>query len=252
MMKRVQDGAVGDILSVRETYLTGILWTRKREQDDTELQFQVRNWYNFAWLSGDYNVEQHVHSLDKALWANGDKPPQYAYGIGGRMARTDQPAYGDIYDEMGVVYEYEDGRSIYAFCRQQNGCWNETDDHILGTKGIARVLGGRITGENPYKQKKVKSDMYLLEHQAMYKSIRGGDYINNGEYMANSTMLGIFGRLACYTGKRLKWDEALNLETPTQLSGSDWNTVPPTVPDDQGRYKIAVPGKGYVYHQVVR
>ncbi|MDR0870390.1 MAG: Gfo/Idh/MocA family oxidoreductase [Planctomycetaceae bacterium] len=254
MMKRVLDGAVGDILSVRETYLTGILWTRPKQEGDTEYMYQVRNWYNFAWLSGDFNTEQHIHSLDKAMWAYGDNPPKYAYGIGARMARTDQPAYGDIYDGMAVVYEYEDGRTIYSFSRQQNGCFNETDDHILGTKGKAVILSGKITGATEYTQKKVPSNMYRLEHEQLYSAIRSGGtkYINNGEYMAKSTFLAIFGRLACYTGKRLTWDEALNLETPTKPSGYTADATPPTLPDDKGRYKVEVPGKGWGYHQVVR
>jgi predicted dehydrogenase len=254
MMKRIQDGAIGDILSVRETYLTGMLWTRAKQANDTELMAQVRNWYNFTWLSGDYNVEQHVHSLDKALWAYGDQPPKWAYGIGARMARTDQPAYGDIYDGMGVVYEYEDGRTIYAFSRQQSKCFNETDDHLLGTKGRATILRGVITGANEYTQKKVSSDMYTLEHVALYKAIRSGGetYINNGDYMAKSTMLGILGRLACYTGKRLTWDEALNMELPTKPSGYASDAISPTLPDEKGRYKVEVPGLGLVNHQVDR
>lgn len=254
MMKRILDGAIGDILSVRETYLTGILWTRAKKEGDTEMMAQVRNWYNFNWLSGDYNVEQHVHSLDKAMWAFKDEPPKWAYGIGARMARTDQPAYGDIYDAMGVVYEYEDGRTIYAFSRQQSGCFNDTDDYILGTKGQATVLRGIIKGENEFKQKKVSSNMYRLEHEELFSAIRSGGekYINNGEYMAKSTMLGIFGRMACYTGKRLEWDEALNMELPTRPTGYTWQDTPPTLPDENGRYKVEVPGKGLVYHQVVR
>lgn len=254
MMKRVLDGAIGDILSVRETYLTSILWTRPRVEGDTEMMFQVRNWYNFAWLSGDFNTEQHIHSLDKAMWTFGDNPPKYAYGIGGRMARTDQPAYGDIYDAMAVVYEYEDGRTINAFARQQSGCYNDTDDYILGTKGQATILRGKITGANEYTQKKVPSNMYRLEHEQMYSAIRSGGtkYINNGDYMAKSTFLAIFGRLACYTGKRLTWDDALNMKLPTTPSGYTADATPPTLPDENGRYKIEVPGKGLVYHQVVR
>ena len=254
MMKRIQDGAIGDVLSVRETYLTGILWTRPPKEGDTEMMKQVRNWYNFTWLSGDYNVEQHVHSLDKALWAFGDKPPVSAYGIGGRMARTAQPAYGDIYDAMAVVYEYEDGRTINAFSRQQSQCFNDVDDYILGTKGQATVLRGKITGANPYEQKKVPSNMYQIEHDELFAAIRSGGstYINNAEYMAYSTMLGIIGRMACYTGKKLTWDEAMKMELPTRPSGYTWDATPPTLPDENGRYKVEVPGLGLVYHQVVR
>ncbi len=251
MMKRVHDGAIGDILSVRETYLTSKLWTRARREGDTEMMFQIRNWYNFTWLSGDYNVEQHVHSLDKALWAFNDKPPVAAYGVGGRMCRTEQPAYGDIYDSMGVVYEYADGRSIYAFSRQQDKCFNDVDDYFTGTKGQATILRGIINGE---RIKKVDSDMYLLEHQALFGAIRSGGatYINNGEYMANSTMLGILGRMVCSNGKRMTWEEAINAPQALNPTGYAWDSQPPTLPDENGRYKIELPGMGLAYHQVVR
>ena len=251
MMKRVQDGAIGDLLSVRETYLTGKIWTRPRREGDTEMMFQLRNWYNFTWLSGDYNVEQHVHSLDKALWAFGDKPPTSAFGVGGRMQRTEQPDYGNIYDSMGVVYEYEDGRTIYAFCRQQNNCFNDVDDYFLGTKGQATILRGIINGE---EIPKVKSNMYLQEHQALFGAIRSGGetYINNGEFMAHSTMLGILGRMVCYNGKRMTWDEAINSAETLAPSGYTWDAQPPTLPDENGRYKVEIPGMGPVYHQVVR
>ena len=251
MMKRVQDGAIGDVLSVRETYLTGKLWTRARRESDTEMMFQLRNWYNFTWLSGDYNTEQHVHSLDKALWVFGDKPPVAAYGVGGRMVRTEQPAYGDIYDSMGVVYEYENGRTVYAFSRQQDKCFNDVDDYFIGTKGNATILRGIINGE---AIKKVPSNMYVQEHEALFNAIRSGGetYINNGEYMSYSTMLGILGRMVCYNGKRMTWDEAINSEQALVPSGYTWDAQPPTLPDENGRYKIEIPGTGLTYHQVVR
>ncbi|GHT12680.1 oxidoreductase [Planctomycetales bacterium] len=254
MVNQLLDGAIGDILSIRETFLTSRLWTRAKQEGDTEMMFQVRNWYNFAWLSGDFNTEQHIHSLDKALWLFGGEVPTTAYGLGGRMARTDQPAYGDIYDEMSVVYEYEDGRTIYSLSRQQNRCFNETEDHVLGTNGRASVLKGEIVWKKAHKVPKVPSDMYQLEHNELFKAIRSGGekYINDGTYMANSTMLAILGRLACYTGKRLTWDEALDMELPTKPSGYTWNDTPPTLPDENGRYKVEVPGEGLVYHQVGR
>ncbi len=253
MMKRVQDGAIGDVLHVRETYLASKLWQRPRLPGDTEMMFQLRNWYNFAWLSGDYNVEQHVHSLDKALWAFGDVPPVSAYGVGGRMVRTEQPEYGDIYDLMGVVYEYADGRSICAFCRQQDNCFIDVDDYFTGTLGHAQILRGVITGKNPYTQQKVPSDMYTLEHVELFKAIRGNrPYINNGEYMSYSTMLGILGREVCYTGKKISWADMMNSEEALIPDGYTWESNPPTLPDDQGRYKIHIPGGGLAYHQVVR
>ena len=251
MIQRIKDGVIGDVLSVRENYLTGKLWTRPRRDGDTEMMFQSRNWYNFTWLSGDYNVEQHIHSLDKAMWLYDDRPPATAYGVGGRMQRTEQPDYGDIYDSMGVVYEYEDGRTIYAFCRQQNKCFNDVDDYVCGTKGHATILKGIINGE---KIPKVDSNMMVQEHQALFGAIRSGGetYINNGEYMANSTMLAIFGRMVCYNGKRMTWDEAIGSTETLAPSAYTWDAQPPTLPDENGRYKVEIPGMGPVYHQVVR
>lgn len=257
VMQRVCDGAIGDITSARLTYLTSKLWTRPRAEGDTEMKAQVRNWYNYAWLSGDFNIEQHVHTLDKGLWAMGDVPPVSCYGLGGRMQRTEQPEYGDIFDSMACVYEYPNGTTFYSYCRQQDNCWGENQAYFAGTKGFASILGrGRITdldGKVIYEQERVDSDMYTLEHIEMYKSIRGKiDTINNGDYMAKATMMGVMGREACYTGAKIKWDDAINSDKSYRPSSYDWDGVPWNMPDENGRFKIQVPGLGQVYHTVTR
>ncbi|MCF0234957.1 MAG: Gfo/Idh/MocA family oxidoreductase [Thermoguttaceae bacterium] len=216
IMERVLDGAIGRVTSGRVTYLTGGLWARPRQEGDTELMAQVRNWYNHTWLSGDFDVEQHVHTLDHIAWAMGGAMPATCYGLGSRMQRVAQPESGDIYDSMSAVFEYPNGETFYSFCRQQNGCWNENAAYIFGTKGRAKTLwgGGAIydlSGNVIFQQEGGISDMYTLEHEAMYKSIRGEiDTINNGESMAKSTMLGIWQRETCYTGEKTTWDAALN------------------------------------------
>ena len=254
MMKRIQDGAIGKVLSVRANFLTGAVWTRNRLPQTTEMMYQIRNWYNFTWLSGDHNVEQAVHSLDKAMWALGDDTPAFAYGLGGRMRRTGEHAASDLYDSMAVVYEYDDGRTLSSFCTQLNGTFFEREEYVLGTKGIAIIAKGRIVGENPYTQKKPPGNRFQLEHDALFKAIRSGGatIINNGKYMADSTMITVLGRLACYTGKRLGWEEALNMELPTRPTGYTWNDTPPTLPDERGRYKVEVAGLGLVHHEIVR
>ena len=257
IMQRVCDGAIGDITSARLTYLTSKLWTRPRQEGDTEMMAQVRNWYNYAWLSGDFNIEQHVHTLDKGLWAMGDVPPATCYGLGARMQRTEQPEYGDIYDSMASVFEYPNGTTFYSYCRQQDGCWGENQAYFAGTKGYARILGrGRITdldGKVVYEQQPVSSDMYTLEHIELYKSIRGKiDTINNGDYMAKATMMGIMSREACYTGKKITWDDLLKSDMSYRPSSYDWDGTPWNTPDEQGRFKISVPGVGRVYHTVTR
>ncbi|MDR1491198.1 MAG: Gfo/Idh/MocA family oxidoreductase [Planctomycetaceae bacterium] len=251
IMSRVLDGQIGKIITITETYLTGRLWNRGRKEGDSEIKFQVRNWYNFTWLSGDFNAEQHIHSLDKAVWANRDKAPRSALGVGGRMTRVEQPKYGDIYDSFGVIYELEDDVACHAYCRQINNCYNDTNDYIYGTKGKANVLSWNIVGENPYKTNG-SGDMYTLEHIELFKAIRSGGetYINNGEYMANSTLTAIMGRMATYTGKKITLEEAMKDETKLSPTGYAWDSTPPTLPDDKGRYKIAMPGVkgGYGYY----
>jgi len=240
-MQRVLDGAIGRVLAVRETYLTGLLGGRKHDPKLTEMEYQLRNWYCFTWLSGDFNVEQHVHSLDKALWVMHDEPPARAWGLGGRQVRTD-PIYGDIYDHHAVCYEYPDGTQVHAYCRQQNGCWGDVSDVFLGTKGRANILRHQIEGENPWKFKGEGGDMYVSEHRALFASIRGGKAINNGLYMARSTMLAILGRMVDYTGQVITWDEALNSKQTLSPSAYTWDAEPPTKPGPDGRYPIATPG----------
>ena len=258
VMERVLDGMIGEITSARLTYMGGRAWTRPRAEGDTELMAQVRNWYNYAWLSGDFNVEQHVHTLDKGLWAMQDVPPSTCYGLGARMQRTEQPEYGDIYDSMASVFEYPNGTTFYSYCRQQNGCWGENNARFAGTKGyVTSVLGrGVITdldGKVIYEHKKVPSDMYSLEHIEMFKSIRGEiDTINNGDYMSKATMMGIMSREACYSGAKLKWEDALNSEKSYAPSAYESTGAPWNAPDAQGRLKIQVPGLGLVYHTVTR
>ncbi len=245
-MQRILDGAIGDIREVQETYLTSRLWTRPRKEGDTEMMFQNRNWYNFAWLSGDYNLEQHVHSLDKTNWALG--VPEAAWGCGARMVRTAQPAYGDIYDMMGVTFEYPNGVKMHSFSRQIDGCYNETQDRFLGTKGYASALEHKITdlkGEVTWKASREEKNcnMYVAEHVALFDSIRNGKAKNDGEYSTLSTLMGILGREACYTGQKITWDQILNSQKNMSPEKYTWDAVPPCIPLDGGKYKVCMPGQ---------
>ena len=243
VMNRVIDGQIGKLINIDETYLTSRLWKRDAKPGDSEMKFQVRNWYNYTWLSGDFNIEQHIHSLDKAVWANNDEAPISAVGVGGRMCRVAQPGYGDIYDSFGIMYEFANGVTCHAYCRQINGCYNDTNDYMYGTDGKATVLSYKIEGKNPYTVEQTGYNMYQLEHVAFFEAIRGKrDYMNNGVYMANSTLMGIMGREAAYTGKKLTYDEFMKDETALVPDGYTWDSTPPTLPDEEGRYKIALPG----------
>ena len=240
-MKRVLDGAIGDILAIRETYNTGTLWQRKRQPEWTEMEFQLRNWYYFAWLSGDHNVEQHVHSLDKASWAMHDEPPLKAWGLGGRQVRV-EPHFGDIFDHHAVCYEYPNGVQVHSYCRQMAGCSMDVSDVFLGTKGRANILANRIEGETKWRFEGQKPSMYSLEHKALFAAIRAGKPINNGLYMARSTMLAILGRLATYSGQTITWDDAINSKVSLAPARYAMDAQPPTLPDKDGKYAVAVPG----------
>lgn len=244
-MARVLDGAIGDLVGIQETYLTGFLWERPRQPQWTEMEFQMRNWYYFTWLSGDFNVEQHVHSLDKALWAMRDEPPARAWGLGGRQVRTDK-RFGDIYDHHAVVYEYANGVRVWAYCRQQAGCYSDVSDIFIGTKGRCNVLKHQIedlSGKVVWKFQGEGGNMYDLEHQALFRAIRSGKPINNGVYMARSTMLAILGRMVDYTGKLLTWEEAINSKQVLAPAAYSFEADPPVLPGPDGRYPIAMPGQ---------
>jgi myo-inositol 2-dehydrogenase/D-chiro-inositol 1-dehydrogenase len=223
-MEQIQDGAIGDIVGIQENYLTGTLWQKPRKPEWTEMEYQMRNWLYFTWLSGDHIVEQHIHSLDKSLWLMNDVPPARCYGLGGRQMRTDE-RWGNIFDHFAVCYEWDNGVKTFAYTRQMKGCSNETEDYVLGSKGRARVLKHRIEGANTWRYDGDKPSMYDVEHVEMFEGIRKGEPINNGEYMAYSTMMAIMGREACYTGSTITWDAAMN--SPQDLSPKtyEWGDI---------------------------
>jgi predicted dehydrogenase len=226
--RRVLDGSIGDVVAIQCTYNTGTLWHRQREQGWSDMEWQLRNWLYFTWLSGDYNVEQHVHSLDKMAWTMGDKYPVKCFGLGGRQVRTG-PEFGHIFDHMACVYEYDNGVKCYSFCRQQANCANEVKDYVMGTRGKADIMRHQITGPTPWQYSTAQArrdDMYQQEHNEFFASIRSGTPINNGEYMSKSTLLGIMGRMACYTGREITWNQALNSREDLSPPRYEWGALP--------------------------
>lgn len=229
-MDQIKSGAIGDIVSIQENYLTGPLWHRGRKPEWSEMEYQQRNWYYFTWLSGDHNVEQHIHSLDKALWLMDDKPPVKAVGLGGRQVRTGEQ-WGNIFDHHAVTYEWANGVKCHAYTRQMPGCFNETEDFVYGTKGNARILKYTVNGEKQWRYEGEQPSMYLVEHQYLFKSIRDGKPINNGTYMSYSTLLAIMGRMACYTGQEVTWDMAMNSTENLTPEKYEWGNIKvPEVP----------------------
>jgi predicted dehydrogenase len=246
-VRRVHEGAIGDVVTLQMTYNTGPLWHRGRDADWSEMQFQMRNWYYFTWLSGDHIVEQHVHLADFTGWVMREQPPLHAWGYGGRQVRVDAK-FGDIFDHHAVVYEYPGGARLYAFCRQQGNCYNETSKLVLGTKGRLRPgRGGRgayvIEGDTNWTAPKDPGHPELTTFREMFAAIRSGEPINDSVAMARSTMLAILGRMATHSGKKITWDEALQSDRVLAPASYEWNADPPVLPGPDGKYPQPIPGK---------
>ncbi len=226
-IKRIQDGAIGDVTSIQSNYLTGTLWHRGDKPEWSEMEYQNRNWYYFTWLSGDHIAEQFIHSLDKAMWLNGDVPPVKCVGLGGRQVRTDEK-WGNIYDHHAVCYEWATGVKCYAYTRQMKGCKNNVEDYIQGTKGTSLVLKHQITPDSgdSWKFEGKKPSMYDHEHVELFQGIRSGNHLNNGQYMCYSTMLAIMGRMACYTGQEVTWEMAMNSQQDLSPAKYEWGDNP--------------------------
>ncbi len=232
-MQQIQDGAIGEIIAIESTYNAGTLWHRGDESNWSQMEYQVRNWIYHTWLSGDHIVEQAIHSLDKTAWLMGDASPVKATGIGGRQQRTDEK-YGNVFDHHVVFYEYANGVPVHFTCRQQENCTTHVDETVFGTKGTAKILKHRIDGETKWRYREKKPSMYVLEHQALYNSIREGNPINNGDYMANSTMIAIMGRMCTYTGQELTWEQAINSVEQLGPEAYSWTDFPEA--------EVAIPG----------
>lgn len=233
-MKRIQDGAIGDIVAIESCYNSDTLWHRGDKADWSRMEYQLRNWLYYTWLSGDIIAEQAIHSLDKTAWLLGDISPTKAMGIGGRQQRT-EPKFGNVFDHFTVFYEYPTGQSVYFTCRQQHDCTQRVDEIVHGTKGKAEILANRIWNPSgsEWRYDGPKPSMYLNEHVEFFKSIRDNKPIDNGHYMVNSTRIAHLGRMAAYSGQTLSWEDAIADPTrlgPDQYSWSDVPEPPVAIP----------------------
>ena len=236
---RIHEGAVGQIHTLQANDYRGGIWVKPRQPDGSDMTWQMQNWYYFTWLSGDFNVEQHVHFLDVCAWAMKDEYPVKAIGMGGRAVRTG-PEFGQIFDHFSVTYEWADGAKLYSNCRQQSGCKNDLSAHVVGSKGRAQLMErkrGMViksdSGEWVFSGP--ENNLYQQEHDELFAGIRAGKPINNGEYMAKSTLLAIMGRMAAYTGQEITWDMALNSQEDLSPPRYDWDVALPVPP-------VATPG----------
>jgi myo-inositol 2-dehydrogenase/D-chiro-inositol 1-dehydrogenase len=235
LFERIHQGEIGDVQVVYGTYYTGSVKPMPAESERktgmTDLEWQLRNWYSFGWLSGDGLVEQAIHAVDWMCWAMKDVPPLKAVAVGGRQI----PALGgNIFDHFEVNYEYANGARGFIGCRQQGGCYSDNTATIYGTKGHGRELGFAgepfIKGSTEWRYSGPHPNMYQVEHNELFASIRKGEPINNGLRLAYSTLAGIMGRMAAYTGQNVSWEMAMNSKEQLVPANLTWDMSLTTAP----------------------
>ena len=244
IVRHLQNGSIGKIKFFRAYFNSNGVWVRPRKSDQTEMQYQVNNWYYFTWLSGDHIVEQHIHDLDICNWIKGEHPVK-ANGMGGRQVRIGKD-YGEIFDHHSVEFEYADGTRLFSYCRHIPNCWNSFSQHAHGTKGEANMLGhGNLKispeGQNPLKWQR-GGDGHQLEQDDLFAALLAGNTYNECDSAADSTMTAILGRMATYGGKVVTWDEASNSQLDLAPKSYTWDALPKPKAGPNGIYPTAVPG----------
>ena len=248
ILKQVRRGVAGKIISGTVKWNGHGVWVRKREPQQSELEYQMRNWYYFNWLCGDHIVEQHIHNLDVANWFL-DEHPISAQGMGGREVRKGID-HGEIFDHHYVEFKYPSGAVIHSQCRHQPGTLRKVNEVLVGTKGVINLRNGGVVTINDHNGNLLhkydpKNDIspYQIEHNKLFKSIRSGGQIDDTEYGATATMTAIMGRMATYSGKLIEWESAMNADEQLVPDNLSWGSTAPVLPDNQGKYKVPVPGK---------
>ena len=238
-LKRIHGGDIGDVVALRVFWNQGGLWTKPRQPEWTDMEWQLRNWLYFTWLSGDHIVEQHVHNIDVGRWALGNKVPLRVFGVGGRQART-APEYGHIYDHFGLDYEFDGGIHMLSMCRQQAGTPGLVAESMQGTKGSCDTQDGRryeINGPKAWKWSGEYTNPYQQEHTNLIASIRAGSPLNELRQVADSTLAAIAGREAAYTGKVISLDQLMASPesiVPAHLEFGPLAVPPVPVPGNAG------------------
>jgi predicted dehydrogenase len=242
VFQRVNEGAIGEIVTVHTTYHTSTLSKRPRQPEWSDMEWQLRNWWHFTWLSGDHIVEQACHSIDRLAWTTGDRAPLRAIALGGRAARTGAES-GNVFDHFAVVYEYDGGMRCFHTCTQIDHTPSDNTDYIYGTSGACIVNGWVPThlikdraGNTLWTYDGPRRDMYQTEHDELFASIRAGTPINDGRTACQSTLMGLMGRMAAYTGQVITWEQAMNSTEDLTPNPCDWATSIPVPP-------VPVPGQ---------
>ena len=242
-VQRIKDGQIGDIVSIEENFLRPPYGVTERKPEYSELEWQASTQYHFRWLSGDDVPQSLVHNLDRSSWVLGNAVPLKCHGLAGRSTML-EPLYGDVFDHHSVVYEFDKGVRVYAFCRTTTGCYDEYSSLVFGTKGKASLLNCRIWGEKAWRWQG-QCDPYQIEHDKLFAGIRSGNPINCGDYMARSTMIGVMGQLSCYTGKEVTWEQVMASDYyyPPKPEECHDSMEPPTKPGPDGSYPVPAPGR---------
>lgn len=242
-MERIHSGQLGRIVTLQTNYNISSMWAHEKKPGWSDMEWQLRNWFNFTWLSGGQLVEQHVHGIDLMSWAMQDEYPRKCFALGGRQSRID-PVHGHIFDHHAVCYEYEGGQRTFAFCRNQDGTDVDTSQLVFGEKGTADLMRNTMDGEGGtwrYSRARRRDrgedrDLpYVQEHEALFAGIRSGEVVNVGGKAAKSSLMAIMGRMASYTGKSVAWEEALH--STEDLTPASYEFGPMPVPP------VAMPGK---------
>jgi predicted dehydrogenase len=243
-IKRIHDGAIGDLILMRAYWNAEGAWFRERNAQETEMEYQIRNWYHFVWTGGDNICEQHVHNLDVCNWAKGDHPVE-ANGMGGCLQRylhrDPKKGSGQIFDEHFVEFTYKDGSKLYSQCRQIPHTWTKAGEAAHGTKGTSNCQFGK--GQtNPYEMEKGQSNPFELEHVALFDAIRNDKKHNDGWYGATSSFTAVLGRMATYSGTAVDWDDAVANGPSLMPEKFAFDAAALVLPDAEGRYPIPMPG----------
>ena len=244
LFKRAKDGMIGEITSGQVWWNNDGVWVNPRKPGQTEMEYQMRNWYYFNWLCGDHINEQHIHNIDVMNWFKGGYPVK-AQGMGGRQVRTGKE-FGEIYDHHYVEYQYADGTILNSQCRHIKGTYAKVDEMIVGTKGTIFCQDAQISskGKVLYQYDKTKeNDPYQSEHDELFAAIAKNEYkFADAENGAKATMTSVMGRMATYSGQVIEWDKAINSGISIMPTTFAWDANPPSLPDSNGFYAIATPG----------
>lgn len=244
-VKMLHEGAIGDIVTSHVYWNSGGVWVRPRQPNQTEMEYQMRNWYYFNWLCGDHILEQHIHNIDVGNWVKQAYPIK-ASGMGGRQVRTGKE-YGEIFDHHFVEFEYADGSRMYSQCRHIKGCVNSVTESFQGTNGSApqpgviKTRSGHVLMDHNDKK---DANPYQVEHDELFEAIAKGEYkFADAENAAKTTLTAVMGRMATYSGQLIEWDAAMQSDLDLSPKQYAWDANPPIMPDENGYYPVAIPGQ---------